>query len=429
MCGIIGYIGKKKATPILINGLLRLEYRGYDSAGIATVESDKIAIMKDKGRVKNLENLKGINDLNGTIGIAHTRWATHGKTSKENAHPHYDNNKTFAVVHNGIIENYHDLKEFLIKKGYTFYSETDTEVIPNLIHYYYTKDDNHDNLQVLRAVHKACMDLQGSFGLQIISTFMPDNLIVVRKDSPLVIGKGNGENYVSSDIPAILSFTKDFYLLNDYEFAVLSRDKIDFYGSTYIEIPSDKYLSSYRKNNGEYMFNGQWLPFYFKFSENEFLRISVGSNHCGSSLGEKMAALSDFYSILSEEYGEPTVFYTTKDDDEGLLTLQWAFINKEEEIEKFQSGTYFDDAEIDTLIVLGKKRENVDGYSLSDKTRKIISRQVGLPFELIYLVDEDIENFVKHKNGKEVTIPTGAKVDGYPVTSYEKKLERKLRKI
>ena len=229
MCGIIGYIGKKKATPILINGLLRLEYRGYDSAGIATVESDKLAIMKDKGRVKNLENLKGINDLNGTIGIAHTRWATHGKPSKENAHPHYDNNKTFAVVHNGIIENYHDLKEFLIKKGYTFYSQTDTEVIPNLIHYYYTKDDNHDNLQALRAVHKACMDLQGSFGLQIISTFMPDNLIVVRKDSPLVIGKGNGENYVSSDIPAILSFTKDFYLLNDYEFAVLSRDKIDFY--------------------------------------------------------------------------------------------------------------------------------------------------------------------------------------------------------
>lgn len=229
MCGIIGYIGKKKATPILINGLLRLEYRGYDSAGIATVESDKIAIMKDKGRVKNLENLKGINDLNGTIGIAHTRWATHGKPSKENAHPHYDNNNTFAVVHNGIIENYHDLKEFLIKKGYTFYSQTDTEVIPNLIHYYYTKDDNHDNLQALRAVHKACMDLQGSFGLQIISTFMPDNLIVVRKDSPLVIGKGNGENYVSSDIPAILSFTKDFYLLNDYEFAVLSRDKIDFY--------------------------------------------------------------------------------------------------------------------------------------------------------------------------------------------------------
>lgn len=206
-------------------------------------------------------------------------------------------------------------------------------------------------------------------------------------------------------------------------------DKIDFYGSTYIEIPSGKYLSSYRRNNGEYMFNGQWLPFYFKFSENEFLRISVGSNQCGSSIGEKMAALSDFYSILSEEYGEPTVFYTTKDDDERLLSLQWAFINKEEEIEKFQSGTYFDDAEIDTLIILGKKKEKTEGYSLSDKTKEIISRQVGLPFELLCLVDEDIENFVKHKNGKEISIPEGAKVDGVPVTSFEKKLEKKLRKL
>ena len=203
-------------------------------------------------------------------------------------------------------------------------------------------------------------------------------------------------------------------------------DKIDFYGSTYNGIISGYYLSSYRRNTGEYMFNGYVLPFYFKFSENEFLRIGVGSNYYGSSLGEKMAALSDFYSILSEEYGEPTVFYTTKDDDQELLTLQWAFINKEEEIEKFQSGTYFDDAEIDTLIVLGKKRENVDGYSLSDKTREIISRQVGLPFELIYLVDEDIENFVKHKNGKVITISAGAKVDGYPVTSFERKLVKKF---
>ena len=229
MCGIIGYIGKQKASPILINGLLRLEYRGYDSAGIATVEPDGLSIMKDKGRVKNLYNLKGIDNLKGTIGIAHTRWATHGKPSKENSHPHLDNSNSFAVVHNGIIENYNDLRKFLTDKGYTFYSQTDTEVIPNLIHYYYTSDDKNDNLKVLRAVQKTCMDLKGSFALQIISKFMPDNMIVIRKDSPLVIGKGNGENYISSDIPAILSFTKDFYLLNDYEFAVLSRDNIDFY--------------------------------------------------------------------------------------------------------------------------------------------------------------------------------------------------------
>ena len=229
MCGIIGYIGHKKASSILINGLLRLEYRGYDSAGISTVEPDGLSVMKDKGRVKNLYNLKGIDDLKGTIGIAHTRWATHGKPSQVNSHPHLDNSKNFAVVHNGIIENYNDLRKFLTDKGYTFYSQTDTEIIPNLIHFYYTSDDKNDELKVLRAVQKACMDLKGSFALQIISNYMPDNMIVIRKDSPLVIGKGDGENYISSDIPAILSFTKDFYLLNDYEFAVLSRDNIDFY--------------------------------------------------------------------------------------------------------------------------------------------------------------------------------------------------------
>ena len=229
MCGIIGYIGSKKATPILINGLLRLEYRGYDSAGIATIEKDGLSVMKDKGRVKNLYNLEGIDDLEGTIGIAHTRWATHGKPSKENSHPHLDNSKNFAVVHNGIIENYSDLKGFLEKNGYTFYSQTDTEVIPNLIHYYYTKDKNNDKDRILRAVQHTCKDLKGSYAIQVISKYMPDNMIVVRKDSPLVIGKGDGECYISSDIPAILSFTRDFYLLNDNEFAVLSRDKVEFY--------------------------------------------------------------------------------------------------------------------------------------------------------------------------------------------------------
>ena len=229
MCGIIGYIGNKKASPILINGLLRLEYRGYDSAGISTVEKNGLSVMKDKGRVKNLYNLDGIDKLQGTIGIAHTIWATHGKPSKENSHPHLDNSNNFSVVHNGIIENFSDLKKFLADNGYSFRSQTDTEVIPNLIHYYYSKDTVNDEYKVLRAVQKTCKDLKGSFAIQVISKFMPDNMIVVRKDSPLVIGKGDGENYISSDIPAILSFTKDFYLLNDYEFALLSKDKIEFY--------------------------------------------------------------------------------------------------------------------------------------------------------------------------------------------------------
>ena len=236
MCGIVGYIGNKKVSPILIQGLTRLEYRGYDSAGIAVMEGNKIEVKKDKGRVKNLYSLDGIDDLEGTIGIAHTRWATHGKPSKENSHPHMDNDGLFAVVHNGIIENYNQLREELMRNGYKFISQTDTEVIPNLINYYYKQDKEDDQLKLLRAVKNACMDLKGSFALEIISTKEPENMIVVRKDSPLVIGKGNGENYVASDIPAILSYTKDFYFLNDYEFAYLSRNDVKFYDTNLNEI-------------------------------------------------------------------------------------------------------------------------------------------------------------------------------------------------
>ena len=231
MCGIIGYIGDKKATPVLINGLLCLEYRGYDSAGIAVIEGGKITVMKDKGRVANLEAIDGINDLNSTIGIAHTRWATHGKPAKENSHPHMDNSGEFAVVHNGIIENYHELKEFLASKGYYFLSQTDTEIIPNLIHYYYTNGINDDD-KFLRAVKSAVDDLKGSYALEIISNLHPDRVIVVRKDSPLVLGKGNGENFIASDIPAVLKYTKDFYLLDDQEYAVVYKDHIDFYDNS-----------------------------------------------------------------------------------------------------------------------------------------------------------------------------------------------------
>ena len=229
MCGIVGYIGNQKASSILINGLLRLEYRGYDSAGIAVMESGKISVMKDKGRVKNLYNIKGIDDLQGTVGIAHTRWATHGVPSKENSHPHKDNSGEFAVVHNGIIENYSDLREFLSSKGYKFYSQTDTEVIPNLVHYYFNKDENHDEQRLLRAVSRTCKDLKGSYAVELIYKNAPDMMIVVRKDSPLVIGKGYKENYISSDIPAILSFTKEFYLIDDNEIAVLTRNDVEFY--------------------------------------------------------------------------------------------------------------------------------------------------------------------------------------------------------
>ena len=239
MCGIVGYIGSKKATPILIDGLLSLEYRGYDSAGIATIENDVIKVMKDKGRVKNLYDLDGINNLVGTVGIAHTRWATHGKPSKENSHPHLDNSGKFAVVHNGIIENYSELRDFLTSKGYKFLSQTDTEVIPNLIHYYYTNGpvsvlDNEES-KFLGAVKSAVYDLKGSYAIEAISPTCPDKIVVVRKDSPLVIGKGNGENYIASDIPAILKYTKDFYLLDDNEFAVVSKDSVRFFDNSLVE--------------------------------------------------------------------------------------------------------------------------------------------------------------------------------------------------
>ena len=276
MCGIIGYIGVQKATPILINGLLRLEYRGYDSAGLSTIETTGLSVMKDKGRVKNLYNLDGIDNLSGTIGIAHTRWATHGKPSKENSHPHLDNSNSFAVVHNGIIENYNDLRKFLMDLGYKFHSQTDTEVIPNLIHYYYLNDKTNDELRVLRAVKNACKDLNGSYAIQVLSKYMPDNMIVAKKDSPLVIGKGDGENYISSDIPAILSFTKDFYFLNDNEIALLSRNDIKFYDMDLNKL--NKNFKSINWNSGSADKNG-YEDYMLKeiFEQPNAIRETIGA--------------------------------------------------------------------------------------------------------------------------------------------------------
>lgn len=239
MCGIVGYIGFQKASPILLAGLSKLEYRGYDSAGIATIEKDGIKIAKDKGRVENLYNLDETKKLEGTIGIAHTRWATHGIPSKINSHPHMDMSKNFAVVHNGIIENYIELKKFLEEKGYKFLSDTDTEIIPNLISYFYNLEEGNDELKLLRAVKKTCDKLIGSFSLGILSKYLPNKMISVRKDSPLVIGKGNGENYIASDIPAILSYTKEFYLLENFEYVVLSKDEIRFFDNDLKEFKKD----------------------------------------------------------------------------------------------------------------------------------------------------------------------------------------------
>ncbi len=225
MCGIVGYNGNVKATPVLIDGLLSLEYRGYDSAGIAVLDNNKIDVFKKQGRVSNLQNLIKDQNLDGTVGIAHTRWATHGIPSDINAHPHLDNSKEFAVVHNGIIENYLELRDFLQNKGYHFLSATDTEVVPNLIHYYYHNGAN----SVLEAISKAIKDLQGSYALEIITPFEPDKIFVARNESPVVIGKGNDEIYIASDIQALISKTNKFYFIDDKEIAVVTKENVDFY--------------------------------------------------------------------------------------------------------------------------------------------------------------------------------------------------------
>ena len=307
MCGIVGYIGKENAVPVLINGLISLEYRGYDSAGIAIINKkrdENIEVIKTKGKVEKLQekikeklivnsqegihvktkaspiykkrttikidknnkatninkttgvnNISNAYEITANLGIAHTRWATHGKPSEKNAHPQLDNSKTFAVVHNGIIENYDELKNMLINKGYKFFSETDTEIIPNLLHYYfieflqsegtkrgiYNKEkkisEQINNKEIekiyseiyLKAISKTVKTLQGSFALGIITNLFPKKLIAIKKDSPLVIGSNENGNFIASDIHALLSYTNKFYFIKDYEIAELTEENINFY--------------------------------------------------------------------------------------------------------------------------------------------------------------------------------------------------------
>ncbi len=230
MCGIVGYVGKKRAIDKLVLGLKTLEYRGYDSAGVAVMQDNHVIVVKDKGRISNLETILDYDALNGNVGIAHTRWATHGIPSLKNAHPHEDQNKHFTVVHNGIIENYMELKDFLIKEGFKFESQTDTEVIPVLMEYYYQKDKD-----VVKAFKHTLDDLKGSYAILVITPLISNTILVAKKNSPLVIGEGSDGIYIASDIPAIIKYTKDFYFLSDGEKAIID-DKIRFYDEHFEEI-------------------------------------------------------------------------------------------------------------------------------------------------------------------------------------------------
>ena len=227
MCGIVGFTGKHQAAPILLDGLSKLEYRGYDSAGIAVRDGDKeTEVIKAKGRLKVLiEKTNGGESVPGTCGIGHTRWATHGEPSETNAHPHVSENGNVVAVHNGIIENYQELKAKPLRKGYTFYSATDTEVAVNLVDYYYKKYGESP----VEAVGHAMVRIRGSYALAMMFRDYPGEIFVARKDSPMILGVGDGESYIASDVPAILKYTRNVYYIGNQEMAHVKKGEITFY--------------------------------------------------------------------------------------------------------------------------------------------------------------------------------------------------------
>ena len=244
MCGIVGYVGSKNATDFLIEGLSKLEYRGYDSAGIAVINNGEVEIVKHKGRLANLSGELENNPAEGTIGIGHTRWATHGEPSDINSHPHQASKGDITVVHNGIIENYAELTKFLKDKGYEFKSATDTEVIPNLIHYYYNGD-------LFEAVAKTIERLEGSYALGVICGNEPDKIVAVRKDSPLIVGLGDNEKFIASDIPAVLNYTRDIYLLEDKEIVVITKNSAEVFNLNGEKISKEIYKVTWNEDAAE----------------------------------------------------------------------------------------------------------------------------------------------------------------------------------
>ena len=240
MCGIVGYVGQEQAAPILLDGLKRLEYRGYDSAGVAVYSQDRqrMQVEKAKGRLQVLSDMiRGGEDLDGTVGIGHTRWATHGAPSDVNAHPQVSRSGKIAVVHNGIIENYAELKAFLVEQGVPFTSETDTEVVAQLIEYFYETDQ----VDILEAVGRCLRRIEGAYALGILCADKPDQLIAVRKDSPLILGYGEGCSFLASDVTAIIKYTRDVAYMDDDELAVLTKDGIQCYN--HLMQPIDKEIA------------------------------------------------------------------------------------------------------------------------------------------------------------------------------------------
>lgn len=291
MCGIVGYVGNKGATSFLLDGLSKLEYRGYDSAGIAVLTKGKVDVVKQKGRLSNLSETLSKNLLDGSIGIGHTRWATHGQPSDINSHPHKSSKGEIAVVHNGIIENYLELREWLKGEGYNFISETDTEVIPNLIDYYYKGN-------LFEAVVKATEKLRGSYALAVVSAKEPDKIIAVRKDSPLIVGLKDGETFIASDIPAVISYTRDIYLLEDNEFVVITKNSVDVLKSDGSKIDKEIFNVTWSEDAAE---KGGYDSFMLKeiHEQSKAIRDTMSSRVSG-----KQCVFFDDFKLTKEQLNE-----------------------------------------------------------------------------------------------------------------------------
>jgi len=270
MCGIVGYLGDKTAVPVLVDGLRKLEYRGYDSAGVAVLDQGSLTIKKSVGKLAVLESKLGKEFPNTTVGIGHTRWATHGRPSDSNSHPHADCTGKIAVVHNGIIENYLELKEWLTGQEHLFCSETDTEVLPHLVEEFYTGD-------LEEAVHRVMSTVKGSYAMVVMHQDEPDKLVAARKDSPLVVGLGDGEYFIASDIPALLNYTRKTYILNDGELAVLTREGVKVTDSQGNIVPKEVFEVSWSAEAAE---KGGYEHFMLKeiFEQPRALRETLGSH-------------------------------------------------------------------------------------------------------------------------------------------------------
>ena len=244
MCGIVGVGSNRPASEVLIAGLQQLEYRGYDSVGLSVFEDGAIKTVKTQGRIAALKTKLETHPLTGTTGIGHTRWATHGEPSDINSHPH--GNHRISLVHNGIIENYLPIKERMIRKGYTFETQTDTEALAKLVDYYYVQKGNP-----LEAIKKVLEKIRGSFAVAILFDQHPDTIYAIRKDSPLIVGLGNGENFIASDITAILDYTRDYYLLEEGEIAIVSKDKVTVVDEDLEPIIKEKQTASWDRQSAE----------------------------------------------------------------------------------------------------------------------------------------------------------------------------------